>query len=52
MSWQPAPGFAAGVLATSGSHVEVRFESDGHITKARVDLEDDGMVDNFREEES
>lgn len=52
LSWQPAAGFAAGVLSSSGSHVEVRFESDNHVTLARVDIKDDGMVDNFREEDS
>ena len=52
LSWQPKPGFAADVLTASGSQVEVRFESDNHITKARVGVEHDVMVDDFSEEET
>ena len=50
VSSQPAPGFTGEVNKKSGSHIEVRFESDHHRTEARVDLQRGTMVQDFSED--
>lgn len=50
VSSQPTAGFHAEVKKKSGSHIEVRFESDHHRTEARVDLHDGTMVPDFSED--
>lgn len=49
VSFQAADGFTAMVDHTSGSHVEVRFTSATHETIARVDYDNETMVQRFEE---
>jgi hypothetical protein len=50
VSSQPTAGFSAEVRRDSGSHIEVRFQSDHHRTEARVDLHHGAMVEDFSED--
>lgn len=52
VSFDPADGFSAEVQHIADDRVEVRFESDGHRTNIRIDIEDGAMVPSIDEEDT